>query len=137
MKVISFNIRYRDDDNGHSIKERAFRLKRILEKSNASLIGLQECTPEWLTCLEEDYGKDYEIFNVWRVGYESTPILVKKADFEVLDKGCFWLSDTPDIPSNGWDIIGMEAHGTDLETVFIRLVDRSDGITPEPKKRRK
>ena len=39
--------------------------------------------------------------------------------------------------SNGWAIIGMEAHGTDLETVFIRLVDRSDGITPEPKKRRK
>ena len=38
--------------------------------------------------------------------------------------------------SNGWPIIGMEAHGTDLETVFIRLVDRSDGIT-EPKKRRK
>ena len=39
--------------------------------------------------------------------------------------------------SNGWAIIGMEAHGTDLETVFICLVDRSDGITPEPKKRRK
>jgi hypothetical protein len=30
----------------------------------------------------------------------------------------------------------MEPHGTDLETVFIRLVDRSDGII-ETKKRRK
>ena len=39
--------------------------------------------------------------------------------------------------SNGWPIIGMEAHGTDLETVFIRLVDRSDGTYIEPKKRRK
>ena len=39
--------------------------------------------------------------------------------------------------SNGWPIIGMEAHGTDLETVFIRLVDRSDGMYIEPKKRRK
>ena len=38
--------------------------------------------------------------------------------------------------SNNWAIIGMEPHGTDLETVFIRLVDRSDGII-EPKKRRK
>ncbi len=28
---------------------------------------------------------------------------------------------------NGWAIIGLAAVGTDLETVFIRLVDRSDG----------
>ncbi len=31
--------------------------------------------------------------------------------------------------SRSWPIIGMEAVGTDLETVFIRLVDRSDGIS--------
>ena len=37
--------------------------------------------------------------------------------------------------SNNWPIIGMEPHGTDLETVFIRLVDRSDKV--EDKKRRK
>ena len=37
--------------------------------------------------------------------------------------------------SNNWPIIGMEPHGTDLETVFIRLVDRSDRV--EDKKRRK
>ena len=38
--------------------------------------------------------------------------------------------------SNNWPIIGMEPHGTDLETVFIRLVDRSDGVA-DYKKRRK
>ena len=38
--------------------------------------------------------------------------------------------------TNNWPMIGMEPHGTDLETVFIRLVDRSDGVV-EPKKRRK
>ena len=35
--------------------------------------------------------------------------------------------------SNNWPIIGMEPHGTDLETVFIRLVDRSDGIIDSKK----
>ena len=40
--------------------------------------------------------------------------------------------------SRGWPILGLEPHGTDLETVFIRLVDRSDGIdTDAPKKRRR
>ena len=36
-----------------------------------------------------------------------------------------------------WAILGMEPVGTDLESVFIRLVDRSDGILPEKKKKRK
>ncbi len=39
--------------------------------------------------------------------------------------------------SRSWAIIGIEPHGTDLETIFIRLVDRSDGVVPAAKKRRK
>ena len=39
--------------------------------------------------------------------------------------------------SRTWPIIGMEPYGTDLETVFIRLVDRSDGISSNVNKRRR
>lgn len=39
--------------------------------------------------------------------------------------------------SHSWAILGMEPVGTDLESVFIRLVDRSDGITTETKKKRR
>ena len=40
--------------------------------------------------------------------------------------------------SRGYAIIGMEPVGTDLESVFIRLVDRSDGIEePSAKSRRR
>lgn len=35
-----------------------------------------------------------------------------------------------------WAILGLEPVGTDLESVFIRLVDRSDGIAPEKNKKR-
>ena len=38
---------------------------------------------------------------------------------------------------SGWPIIGMMPVGTDLESVFIRLVDRSNGQAPADKKRRK
>ena len=38
---------------------------------------------------------------------------------------------------NGWEIIGMEPYGTDLESVFIRLVDRSDGIVTKDVKPRR
>ena len=36
-----------------------------------------------------------------------------------------------------WAMIGMEPVGTDLESVFIRLVDRSEGITEDNRKRRR
>ena len=35
-----------------------------------------------------------------------------------------------------WPILGLEPHGTDLETVFIRLVDRSDGVVSDKARRR-
>ncbi len=39
--------------------------------------------------------------------------------------------------SNNWPIIGLMPVGTDLETVFIRLVERSDGLTqPAPVRKR-
>ena len=39
--------------------------------------------------------------------------------------------------SRGWAIIGIEAVGTDLESVFIRLVDRADGVTEGGKKKKR
>lgn len=120
IKTISFNIRYRDDENGHTIKERSVRLKSLLDRENADIIGLQECTPEWLTYLQRDYSDKYEISNVWRIGYESTPIMVKKDAFDILDKGCFWLSDTPEKPSNGWDTIGCNRICT-----WVKLKEKS------------
>ena len=37
----------------------------------------------------------------------------------------------------GWPIIGLMPIGTDLETIFIRLVDRANGILPEKKSAKK
>ena len=39
--------------------------------------------------------------------------------------------------SRGWALIGIEAVGTDLESVFIRLVDRADGVTEGGKKKKR
>ncbi len=38
---------------------------------------------------------------------------------------------------NGWPIVGMMPIGTDLESIFIRLVDRSEGIATESVKRKR
>lgn len=105
MKTVSFNVRCANDPNGNSIAERAPRLKRILEKSDADLIGMQEVTPEWENLIRTYLGEKYELFHMYRGhdSLESVPILWKKDMFECIDKSCFWFSDTPETESRGWD----------------------------------
>ncbi len=103
LKVVSFNIRCCDDKDGHSIMERAPRLKSILDPIDADVIGFQECRREWEECLPRDFGEKYEIFLKHRGDDESGPILWKKDKFNCIKKGYFWLSDTPEVESKGWD----------------------------------
>ena len=103
LKVVSFNIRCQDDENGHSIIERAPRLKTILDDVDADIIGFQECRNDWETIIPNDYGDKYEIFLVHRGDDESNPMLWRKDKFDCLKKGVFWLSDTPEKISKGWD----------------------------------
>ena len=105
MKVVTFNLRCADDPDGNSIAERAPRVKTVLERYDADLAGFQEATPAWLAHIIADFGDRYEIFNQYRAekDLESTPMMWKKDRFDCVDKGYFWLSDTPNIESKGWD----------------------------------
>lgn len=104
LKIISFNIRCCDDKNGNSIAERAPRLAEITGKYDADIIGFQEYTVPWEEHIARLYS-EYEMFNKYRSvsELESAPILWKKGKFECLDTGYFWLSDTPEVESRGWD----------------------------------
>ncbi len=104
LNLISFNIRCCDDPNGNSIKERAPRLAKIISKYDADIIALQEYTEKWDELIPKLY-PEYEIFNKYRSQSEkeSAPILWKRDRFECIDKGYFWLSDTPNAESRGWD----------------------------------
>lgn len=105
LKVVSFNIRCTDDVNGHSIAERAPRLHAAIAPIDPDVIGLQEYRPKWEAHIEKYFGGAYEIFNKYRSveSPESAPILWKKDKFACIDKGYFWLSDTPEVESRGWD----------------------------------
>lgn len=125
FNAISFNIRCCNDPNGNSVKERASRLKKIIFNYNPDIIGFQEHTPLWEPYICEDYGEEYEIFNIYRAKneLESSPILWKSDKFEFVKADYFWLSDTPNVESRGWD----EIYNCYRMCVCVKLIDKSEG----------
>ena len=130
MKVVTFNLRCGNDPNGNSIEERAPRLKAVMDRYDADLVGFQEVTPAWMEHLTADFGDEYEIFNKYRAekNLESTPMMWKKDQFECLDKGYFWLSDTPDVSSPSWD--EKDQNGIPGRICsWVKLRDKATGVT--------
>lgn len=100
MKILSFNLRYTDDKNGHSIAERAPRVLDIIRDYDCDVMGFQEVTPKWmdqLAPLDERY--DHLLTYRHPNNLEGTPIYWRKDRFELVESKSFWLSETPSVPS--------------------------------------
>jgi len=126
LSVISFNIRCCDDPDGYSIAERAPRLSIITSKYDADIIGFQEYRPKWEAHIEKYYSDKYDMFNKYRSNtgdIESSPILWRRDKFECIKTGYFWLSDTPEIQSKGWD----EVYDCHRMCVYVILKDKQNG----------
>ena len=87
------------------IADRAPRLKKLIEKYQPDIIGLQEARPQWINFLENEVvGDKYSMFYQYRAknNQEAQPILWNNNEYDLLDSGYYWLSDTPEVSSKGW-----------------------------------
>lgn len=126
ISIISFNIRCCDDPDGHSIAERAPRLSAITSKYNADIIGFQEYRPVWEGYIAKYYSDEYDMFSKYRsqtFDIEASPILWRKNKFDCIKTGYFWLSDTPEIESRGWD----EVYDCHRMCLYAILKDKQNG----------
>jgi len=108
LSVVGFNIRSCNDPEGNSIPERAPRLAKVLKDYDADVICLQEFTPKWESFMDLLTRGEYAYLHKYRnetVDIEGSPILWKKEKFQCLKTGWFWLSDTPEVESRGWDAL--------------------------------
>lgn len=104
--VMSYNIRFGKAKDGanHWDKRKAATLA-MLRDCSPDVFGVQECLPFQAKYILEQC-PEYDGYGIGRedgVKGERTEIFWKKDKFNLLDKGTFWLSDTPDVPSVGWD----------------------------------
>lgn len=107
INAMSFNIRYDNPEDGaqnwHHRKENVVRMLRFYD---LDIIGMQEVLVSQLTYLKDNL-KDYQAIGVGREDGkekgEFAPIFFRKDRFQEFQSGTFWLSETPEKVSKGWD----------------------------------
>ena len=107
ITVISFNIRYNNPADGpNAWPNRKEKVAGLIKFHKVDLAGLQEVLigqKNDLIHLLPDYGWIGVGRNDGKEKGEFVPIIYQKKRFELLEEGTIWLSETPQIPSKGWD----------------------------------
>ena len=112
IKVISYNIRLsglghaRGVDGVHYWDNRRHASINMINDEKPTVFGVQEAKADQIAYLKENLPQ-YGYIGVGREdgrdGGEHMSIFYLKDQVELLDGGTFWLSETPDVPSKGWD----------------------------------
>ena len=107
ITAISYNIRYNNPKDGINVWEnRKETVSIFLNEENADFIGLQEVVHPQLLDLIGAL-KTYTYIGVGREDGEKkgeySPIFYKKQKYTLLKSNTYWLSETPNIVSKGWD----------------------------------
>ncbi len=106
IKVMSFNVLVSQNDNVNNWGQRKVAALNMLNEEQPTILGLQEATLPQVNYLAENLPQ-YGWVGVGREdglnSGEFMAIFYLKDEVELLDSGTFWLSETPDEPSMGWD----------------------------------
>lgn len=107
LTVATFNLRFDNPrDSGNLWKDRSPAVASLIRFHNFDIFGTQEGLKHQLNDIQAALPQ-YTYVGVGRDDGkekgEHTAIFYKPERFTLLQKGDFWLSETPDTPSMGWD----------------------------------
>ncbi len=115
-------MRWNNPEDDYPWESRLPRVEETIDQLDPDMLGVQEAQPGQFTDRRETI-TDYTWHGLGREGGdegEAVPIAWPDERFDVRDKGFFWVSPTPDVPSVGWDAdlprISSWASLTDGET---------------------
>ncbi|GEC78452.1 endonuclease/exonuclease/phosphatase family protein [Flavobacterium aquatile] len=106
LKLITYNIRLdlaSDGENAWSNRKDYFCSQLAFYEPD--VFGIQEALPNQVIAISSALPK-YSYVGIGRDGIgkgESSNIFYKKDRFELLQQSTFWLSETPEVMSKGWD----------------------------------
>lgn len=105
LAVMSLNIRMNYQDDGpNNWENRVGWIEETVERYAPGILGIEEAYYPQYTDLKNRL-EDYNAFGPvegWQ-GAESVALFYRKDRYRVVDSGTFWLSETPNVQSLGWD----------------------------------
>jgi endonuclease/exonuclease/phosphatase family metal-dependent hydrolase len=106
LKVMTYNLRLDlDSDGENSWTNRKVFLESQIQFYEPDIFGVQEAKPNQVIDLENALPQ-YAYVGIGREGIgkgESSNIYFKKEEFKLIQENTFWLSETPNEVSKGWD----------------------------------
>ena len=108
INIITYNIRYNNPGDGvNAWPNRKDNVKALVKFHDADILCVQEALAEQFDALSEN--TDFDFVGVGRDDGkrkgEFSAIFFDKTRFDKKDGGTFWLSETSDVPSKGWDAV--------------------------------
>lgn len=103
MKIISFNLRYQNDEDGeYSFINRREHIVSFLKNLQADVIAFQEALPEMVSWLRQNLSGYYLLGVEREVGFlgESMVLAYRYDTINLHSTQTFWLSETPDVPGS-------------------------------------
>ncbi|RNL54157.1 endonuclease/exonuclease/phosphatase family protein [Pedobacter jejuensis] len=108
INIITYNVRYNNPGDGvNAWPNRKENVKALVKFYDADILCVQEALADQFDALSENtnfasqgVGRD----DGKRKG-EFSAIFYDKTRFNKKDGGTFWLSETPNVPSKGWDAV--------------------------------
>ena len=106
LNVATYNLRMDNPNDGENAwPNRKEMVKALIQFHDFDIFGTQEGFIHQLRGILE--AEAYDFVGVGRddgkEAGEHSAIFYKKDRFTILDKGNYWLSETPDVPGKGWD----------------------------------
>ena len=107
--VATFNVRYEnrgDNERGNAWDVRFPYICQLIRYEKPDIFGAQEVLIDMLHDMRDslpDYDYVYAGRDDGLEKGEGSPVFWRRDRFNLVDKGWFWLSETPEEPSRGWD----------------------------------
>lgn len=105
VRIMSYNIRYGEYEDRFRI------VPQLIGDYMPDSVGIQECTYQWYLTIRAflpEYGfigVGRDTGDLSRECGEISAVLYRKDKYTVVDSGTFWISETPEEVSFGWDAV--------------------------------
>src|SRR5688572_20116938 len=125
LRVMTYNIRLDLESDGlNAWPHRRHAVSALIRFYEPDILGMQEVRVHQRDQLKDDL-PEYAFLGVGRddgvEGGEFSSLAYRRDRYRVTDSGNFWLSQTPDTPSRGWDAAYIRI------ATWARLRERESG----------